>query len=403
MRSVTRTPLRLKSDLVPASDDRGGRVGLLRKHKFLLAIARDNNLASSAKAVAAVLLEYFNDDPKAKNPGWAWPSLSNLAKATELPRRTVVDAVRNLVEQGHFERQSGDRHRSNRYRPCWERSPRVEGHPRAENHPTLERSTAPRGRADHRPVLPSTTPRQRFRSKQKSDACAQGNKESASVDDNAIVTLTLEAALNELSTGSLIKPRRAFDLFLSLWPKPDSDPALLKGAWINNVYKTKEEVRPVLMAALLWNRLYRLYPAEYVPRPGWWLKHSGWVSHLPYRCDVDAVEALDEALQAARSDTLGEVDAFAAENLVSPFQVLCEIAPWPDDDWQIARNAFNGVLSKGRVTADEIIRKADRKRRQCDQAGDDLPKLGWWIKKRFRDEDDEPVNYRRVVVTEAED
>ncbi|HEV2161184.1 MAG TPA: helix-turn-helix domain-containing protein [Stellaceae bacterium] len=404
MSCVTRRPSTPKKSLGPASDNRDGRVNLVTKHKFCLAVMRDRRLSAGTKAVAAELVERYNDHPACEHPGYAWPGFGRIARETSLDRQTVIRAIAQLEAFGYFEinhAPKGTRNRqSNLYRPMWTARPPTRGVDDTRGVPAT--SIAPERRLEAPKSVTRGVRASQFHSKIPSEefhyrpedksACAEGKKERASLGDNAIVTLTLEAALNDLASDNLIAPKRGFELFLTLWPKPDRDPDRLRGAWINAVAKPKEDVRAILMAALLWNRFYRLFPDEFVPRPGWWLKHSGWVVHLPYGSDRETVESFDKILWVTPSEWLELIDAFVEEQLESPFEVLRETGGWPDDDWLIVRNAFNAVLSKGHVTADEIIRKTERKLRQCDEAGDDPPLLGWWLKRRFgslRTADDE--------------
>jgi hypothetical protein len=105
--------------------------------------------------VAAVLIEFFNDDPNCKHPGWAWPSLARIADETGLWRRRVSEAIDCLVQQNYFERASGDRVRTSRYRPNWDRAktnePRAAFSLRAHSSAKLGRISA-EARADSRPV-----------------------------------------------------------------------------------------------------------------------------------------------------------------------------------------------------------------------------------------------------------
>lgn len=140
------------------------KVDLLTKHLFLLRIMRDTTLSGSAKAVAAELVERFNDDPTCLHPGFAWPSLNTIAKATGLNRETVKDGIERLVcaKNRYFDRFSGDKTHSNLYRPRFAMAreglpPREKTAPRGEMAPALGAKTG-RPRGEMAPLYLSNKP-----------------------------------------------------------------------------------------------------------------------------------------------------------------------------------------------------------------------------------------------------
>ena len=87
-------------------------VNLLAKWFFIRTVASDPKLSRSALACAIHLVDLYN-----KLQGRAWPSYETLAERTGANRRTVIDAVKRLIELKYFEVDKGNGRRSNHYRP----------------------------------------------------------------------------------------------------------------------------------------------------------------------------------------------------------------------------------------------------------------------------------------------
>lgn len=85
---------------------------LLDQWKFMRIVASDPNLARCAVSCAFWLVDYFNE-----RLDRAWPSYDTLAELTGSNRRTVITAVKRLVELEYFEVERGNGRRSNYYRP----------------------------------------------------------------------------------------------------------------------------------------------------------------------------------------------------------------------------------------------------------------------------------------------
>ena len=418
MGSIPRSLLNAKNVPAPASDDqvprieRGNgsvapnpdaseakRILAGKKHRLYETIRRNPELSSPAKVVASALLfEFYNEEPWCLHQRAAAPGLTALAKAAGLGRSSVVRAIKELEASGvfiivHAPKGSKNRH-TNLYAPNWI----IIGATATDNGSHVKRSTRPRlnlvepstrftgglvTRFNVQPPLPSISQSIRFpstgaRSREGNSLARQGQKESRH-PDNPIKAFTLKETLKELRFADTIDADRGFALFQTLLPRPDGDPDRLKGAWINSIAKPKEDVRRVLLSALLWFVFGKGFPREFVPKPGWWLKHRGWATQWPYGTNHDTLDALENALQDA-SNPLEAFKAFARANLKSPFKALCTTGLWPDDDgWVSARNAFNAAIARG-INPETIIKKA---RRKIVQTNGELPNLGWWIKREF--------------------
>jgi hypothetical protein len=84
------------------------QLSLLDQWFFVQKVVSDPRLARCAVACAFYLIDYYND-----NFGRAWPSYDTLAKLTNSNRRTVITAVKKLLELGYFTVEKGDGRRSN--------------------------------------------------------------------------------------------------------------------------------------------------------------------------------------------------------------------------------------------------------------------------------------------------
>jgi len=85
---------------------------LLDQWFFVQKVVSDRRLSRCAVACAFYLIDYYND-----YFGRAWPSYDTLAKLTNSNRRTVITAVKKLLELGYFTVEKGEGRRSNYYRP----------------------------------------------------------------------------------------------------------------------------------------------------------------------------------------------------------------------------------------------------------------------------------------------
>lgn len=85
---------------------------LLAKWKFVQVVTSDPKLARCAVATAFHLTDYYNN-----RLGRAWPSYDTLAELTGSNRRTVIEAVKRLIELEYFVVDKGSGRRSNYYRP----------------------------------------------------------------------------------------------------------------------------------------------------------------------------------------------------------------------------------------------------------------------------------------------
>ncbi len=85
---------------------------LLNQWFFVQKAVSDPRLGRCAVACAFHLVDLYN-----KKKGRAWPSYETLAKLTGSHRRTVIDAVKRLIELEYFEVEKGGGSRSNYYRP----------------------------------------------------------------------------------------------------------------------------------------------------------------------------------------------------------------------------------------------------------------------------------------------
>jgi len=79
------------------------------RHRWLAKVARDPELAGADLKVAVLIWEHTNADW-----GYAWPSLTYIAKQLSLDRSTVVRSVKKLVKRGWIVRRRGQ-FRSNHY------------------------------------------------------------------------------------------------------------------------------------------------------------------------------------------------------------------------------------------------------------------------------------------------
>ena len=84
--------------------------------RWLRAVRHDKTLTLAQGAVAAEILDGYNDEY-----GYAWPSLDYIASNLGLSRRTVVTAVGILEAEGYIETlgKGGGRGRSSRRVPVW--------------------------------------------------------------------------------------------------------------------------------------------------------------------------------------------------------------------------------------------------------------------------------------------
>lgn len=85
---------------------------LLVQWLFMKEAASDPRLSRTAVACAFHLTDLHN-----KNRGYAWPSYETLAERTGSHRRTVIDAVKKLLDLEYFYVQTGNGRRSNHYFP----------------------------------------------------------------------------------------------------------------------------------------------------------------------------------------------------------------------------------------------------------------------------------------------
>jgi DNA-binding MarR family transcriptional regulator len=79
------------------------------RHRWLAKVARDPKLAGADLKVAVLIWEHTNADW-----GYAWPSLTYIAKQLSLDRSTVVRSVKKLAKRGWIVRRRGQ-FRSNHY------------------------------------------------------------------------------------------------------------------------------------------------------------------------------------------------------------------------------------------------------------------------------------------------
>ena len=84
------------------------------RHRWLGRVARDQELSGGSVRAAILLWDMFNP-----TTGGAWPSIAYMAKTLAMHRSTVIRAINALDERGWITRDSGNRHRSNFYRPCF--------------------------------------------------------------------------------------------------------------------------------------------------------------------------------------------------------------------------------------------------------------------------------------------
>ena len=85
---------------------------LLNQWFFVKKVVSDPKLSRCAVSCAFHLVDLYN-----KRHGRAWPSYETLAKLTGSNRRTVIDAVKRLIDRKYFEVDRGNGRRSNHYRP----------------------------------------------------------------------------------------------------------------------------------------------------------------------------------------------------------------------------------------------------------------------------------------------
>jgi DNA-binding MarR family transcriptional regulator len=79
------------------------------RHRWLAKVARDSELTGADLKVAVLIWEHTN-----AGFGYAWPSMTYIAKQLSLDRSTVVRSVKKLAKQGWIIRRRGQL-RSNNY------------------------------------------------------------------------------------------------------------------------------------------------------------------------------------------------------------------------------------------------------------------------------------------------
>ncbi len=100
------------ADSAEADNSTPKNLTLLNKWYFVQKVVSDPKLGRCAVACAFHLVDYYNH-----RLGRAWPSYETLAKLTGSHRRTVIEAVKRLIDLKYFEVEKGNGRRSNYYRP----------------------------------------------------------------------------------------------------------------------------------------------------------------------------------------------------------------------------------------------------------------------------------------------
>jgi hypothetical protein len=205
----------------------------------------------------------------------------------------------------------------------------------------------------------------------------KGNSHRALGGEALLRQQILADDLNALAADD-IPPRRALEIFQSLYPKHDRDPAKLAIAFKRACKKWPP--KHLAVVALLW-RIYReRYPMEFIPLPGKWLAQvESKGINLPSGCNTDSMNEVESALAGGTS--YSDICYIIGSHMASVFYDDILASPdWDDQEMKYAGNAWCKLRAAGHKAED--IR--DNLKRYTAQLPKERPaKPGKWKKRRL--------------------